>query len=1054
MTDTASHRSPEERTRLRASLDSMLDPFILMAAVRDEDGRLIDLRYEMVNDAAAAHNRLTPEQMVGARLLDLFPGQLEDGPLRQYFHTIETGEPTVLDGYAYQHEILGQERRYDIRAAKSGDGLAITWRDVTDRHAAVERLAQSEHLYRLVTENSSEVVALADETRAFSWISESVAPVLGYRPDDLIGLSLFNLVHPDDAPRLVDEIQRSQTSGGVARVRLRLRLPDGTYCWAEAAGSPVIDEQGGLTDTRVISIHRVDDQVRVEEELTRQERLSRLITENSSDVASLVDADFIVRWISPAVRDLIDREPDEIVGTSALDLVHPDDVAGLLAEIARATRENTDSWSRFRWRHKDGGFRWVESHGRGVDEGAEWSGRVVHLRDIEGQVAAERAIESTERMYRLLAEHSSDVILLADADSRALWVSPSVAEALGWPPEDIVGRPAHEFIHPDDWPTGDGQGEVPAALFEVPARYRIRCLDGSWRWMDALARPLPTLAGEPARHVVRLRDIEAQVDAEETRAATETSYRMLAENASDVVWQVDDDGRILWVSPSVEAVLSWPVETLLGTPSSDLIDPADRARFVASTERVAIGHPIVGEFRARHADGRVRWMEISLRAARADDNAARIGTLRDIDDVVNARRRVEFMLRHDQATGLPVRDAVMDRVISIRGRLRHGIRLAVLTIGVDHLKDINDAFGHHVGDAVITTIAGRAAQALGDFDALGRGNGDEFLGILEDVTDPVTVAEVAERIRIHAHGEIEILGHLVNPTVSIGIALGTSRTDVETLLRDSTLAMHHAKDRGRDRWAFADPDLANEAAARMVLESAIRPALEDGGFVPWYQPIVSLRNGDIVGYEALVRWMRDGEVVEPDGFLPVAERAGLIQGIDVAVAEQVIERLATLPPELFVAMNVAPSTLESTPYATTIRDLLATHDVKAQRLHLEITETRLLNVDVVVVRQIEALAALGARWYVDDFGTGYSSISHVRDLPIAGLKLDRSFTEGVREGHEKSRHVADALLGLANGMGLDTVAEGIESQAEAAYLRTLGWQHGQGWLYGRAAPLP
>lgn len=1288
-------------TELASVLDSMLDPFILLTAVRDDSGALVDLRYLEANDAAVAYNQLTREEMIGARLLDLFPGQLDHGPLRQYFHTIETGEPTVLDDYAYPHEIIGQERRYDIRATRAGDGVALTWRDVTDRHREAQRVAESERLYRLLAENSSEVVLYAEDGRTISWVSEAAAATLGYLPAQLTGHTAAEFVHPDDLSRMLEGIRVSDDTGTINRLRLRWRLPDGTYCWVEAAGRPVEGSHGrvvvahrvdnevrteadlatsealfrrialnmkdvilladqttafdwvspSVTTTlgwaaediigrratdfvhpddvprlrddvqhsneamvaiypryrwrtpdggyrwiqasgrpfvdettgelrRLVTLRDIDDQVRAEQELEASERLYRLLAENSSDVILLADGTGLLHWVSPSVAEMLGWAEAEIVGRHVREFVHPDDRTRLAEAIARSSETTENVTLRYRWRHRDGHYVWVEGAGHPVRDESGQQRRVVRLRDIDHEVAAEEELATSEEQYRLIAENSSDVIILADEENRALWVSPSVATALGWEPQDMVGHAAHEFMHPDDWPADDHLGEDRSARLDRPQRYRVRTKDGSFRSMEAVVRSLSDGSGAGGRRVVRLRDIEEQVRAEDELAASErlyrlltenssdivlladqegtvlwaspvvenelgwtpaemvgrrnaefihpddvapmlttlrasvasgtvarlkyrlrskdgcyhwfdasgrnlpadekagvrrvvrlrniddqvaaeaglaaseSTYRVLAENASDVVWQVDDEGDILWISPSVTSVLGWQPDDLVGRPSSELIDAADRDRFGQAVDHVRRGRAMSGEYRAQTVDGSTRWMEVSLRTARAEDHAARIGTLRDIDDVVQARRSMEFALQHDQATGLPVRQAVMEGVRHLQHQMHNGDQVAVLTIGIDHLKDINDAFGHHVGDAVVSTLAGRIGLAIGTGDALGRGTGDEFIAVHEDVSDPVIVAQLAERIRTQCHGEVEILGHRIDPTVSVGIALGTRRADAEALLRDSTLAMHHAKAQGRDRWVFADPDLANEAAQRMAIESALRTGLDRNEFVAWYQPVVALRNGNVVGYESLVRWIRDGTVEMPDDFLPVAERSGLVAAIDQSMAEQVVERLSRLPEEMFIAVNVSAFTLETTPFASFIQGLLQRHGVDARRLHMEVTETRLFTVAPAILEQMRLLDGIGVRWYVDDFGTGYSSITHVRDLPVAGLKLDKSFTEGIREGDVKARNLADALLGLANGLGLDTVAEGIETQAEAAYLRTLGWQHAQGWLYGKAAPLP
>jgi predicted signal transduction protein with EAL and GGDEF domain len=349
-------------------------------------------------------------------------------------------------------------------------------------------------------------------------------------------------------------------------------------------------------------------------------------------------------------------------------------------------------------------------------------------------------------------------------------------------------------------------------------------------------------------------------------------------------------------------------------------------------------------------------------------------------------------------------------------------------------------------------VASHVVAAAGSPDAVGRGSGDELVVVLTDLVSGADAADVAERIRLAVQAPVAVGGQTLTPTVSIGIATGGADAKGQQLLRESSLAMRKAKNLGRDQAVFADPSLATEAERRITVEAGIRDALSSTEFEPWFQPIVELAQGRVVGYEALARWMHRDGTLEPADFIAVAARSSLISELDLAMLDPVVQSLTRLPAPLFVGLNVTGQTLARTPYADLVLEALDRHGVDPGRLHLEVTETMLLALDEDVITRMRTLADRGCRWYVDDFGTGYSSISHLRDLPVAGLKLDKSFTDGIEAGDDTSRQLADGLVGLANGLGLDTVAEGVESEAQARYLRTLGWRHGQGWLYGRAVP--
>jgi PAS domain S-box-containing protein len=283
-------REAEQRARLQSIFDSSIDPLVLMEAIRDDSGQLVDLRYLAANAAACAANRLTAEQMIGARLLDLFPGQLEHGPLQQYFSTVETGEPTVLDDYSYAHEVLAEDRRYDIRAVTCGDGIALTWRDVTDRHREAQALADNERLFRLLAENSSDVIILASANDVRSlWVSPSVERMLGWAPEEFIGAQPLDYLHPDDTDAALNAYLQAPLDQDLRQV-YRLRRRDGSHCWVEALTHriPDADEQD---DRLVVRLRDIDAQVRAEQALAEREQRYRLLAENASDVVWQVAPD-------------------------------------------------------------------------------------------------------------------------------------------------------------------------------------------------------------------------------------------------------------------------------------------------------------------------------------------------------------------------------------------------------------------------------------------------------------------------------------------------------------------------------------------------------------------------------------------------------------------------------------------------------------------------------------------------------------------------------------------------------------------------------------------
>ncbi len=417
--------------------------------------------------------------------------------------------------------------------------------------------------------------------------------------------------------------------------------------------------------------------------------------------------------------------------------------------------------------------------------------------------------------------------------------------------------------------------------------------------------------------------------------------------------------------------------------------------------------------------------------------------------------------RTDELTGLSARDQLLHRLEMLLAERAQGgpyatpSGVAVLRIDIDDLERVNEALSHAAGDIVIVALAQRIATIVGDPKNVSRIAGAAFAALVPtDGADASAVEALAHQVRRAVSDPVIVSGHYITSKVSIGVAFEDAADGAETALQNATLAVRRARELGGDRVELADRDLAMKARQRLELEEEMRRGLDADEFRAWYQPIVDFVDGHVVGYEALIRWFTpDGRQVFPGEFIPVAESCGLVPDLDALVLAQALERMADLPDPQFIAVNVSPVSLMRPDFVRRASALLSVTGVNLTRLHLEVTETALpSNLDVVRSAMLH-LSMGGAQWYFDDFGTGYSSMSNLGDLPVDGLKLDMSFTRGIHAGDETSRRLAHGLLGLARGLELDTVAEGVETDAVASILREQGWEHGQGWLYGKAAPL-
>jgi diguanylate cyclase (GGDEF)-like protein len=377
-------------------------------------------------------------------------------------------------------------------------------------------------------------------------------------------------------------------------------------------------------------------------------------------------------------------------------------------------------------------------------------------------------------------------------------------------------------------------------------------------------------------------------------------------------------------------------------------------------------------------------------------------------------------------------------------------------VDLDNFKVVNDSLGHVAGDAVLTRVAERISAALRPEDRVGRFGGDEFVVVVPSVEDAHDLEAVAHRLIETIAREFTLDQHRIVPTASIGIAVSTAWSTSESLLRDADSALFRAKDSGRARWHFFDEEMHARAVVRLTIEGELRRAVERHEFVVHYQPIVSLADRVVVGHEALVRWQHPLRgLVPPMEFLPVAEESGLIVEMGHQVLEQVCEMLrshADLPGP--ISVNVSPLQLSRPGWFLAFLSRIRNYGIDPSRLIIEITETAVLSVIEAVREELESVRRLGTGIHVDDFGTGYSSISLLRDLPVTGIKLDRSFTAQLTAGPPAAAILASGIAGLADGLDLMSIAEGVETENEADILRSLGWVYGQGYLFGRPQSQP
>jgi PAS domain S-box-containing protein len=550
-------------------------------------------------------------------------------------------------------------------------------------------------------------------------------------------------------------------------------------------------------------------------------------------------------------------------------------------------------------------------------------------------------------------------------------------------------------------------------------------------------------------------------------------FPLITENAADMIAVVDNDGNRLYNSPAYTHVLGYSAEELNSGSSFDQIHPSDRNRVekAAQTARTT-GQGQTLDYKIRHKDGSWRILESTASPIRNANQQIQglVIVNRDITERKHAEEALEHSAFYDGLTDLPNRALFADRLQhALMRSLRHSdYKFAVLFIDIDGFKVLNDSLGHSAGDELLIQISKRLTTNFRDTDLLARSansasqpspnglarlGGDEFTVLLEDVFNPSDAIRVAQRIQAKLANPFNIKNQQIVIAASIGIALsGTSYSCAEELLRDAEIAMYRAKQAGKARCEVFDPAMHSTALQRLKLETELRRGLENGELLVYYQPIVSLETGRIIGFEALSRWRTGERLVSPAEFIPVADETGLILPLNRALLREACHQLRKwqaqfeCDPPLTMSVNLAPKQFNQPELPDEITAVLHETGISPSALNFEIMETIAMGDADRGLSILTDLKTLGVRLSIDDFGTGYSSLSRLPRFPVDALKIDRSFIVNMSQDHE-SREIVRLIIMIAHSVGLKVVAEGTETKDQIGELKSLGCEMAQGYFY-------
>ncbi len=808
------------------------------------------------------------------------------------------------------------------------------------------------------------------------------------------------------------------------------------------------------------------------------DRPYRLLIEQMGEGALTLTRDGVVAYTNQRFAELIDRPLQQVIGSQVEDAFAPEGRAALgvlLSDASSGKRSiELDLLT-------PAGMRvpvLVSACQLSIDglPGAQG----VIATDLTWQRRSEAAIEARHALLRLVEEQRlaetilqsslsalrlrdsalgaiSQGVVISDSCGRVTYMNQACEDIAGYSMEDMRGRTSGMLQGPGTNP------ETRLALrsaMEQARPFHGEILnyrkDGTPFWNELSVMPVFDEPGVPVQFVGVMRDVTARRHAD----AQLLLAGKLFEQSSEGFIVTDQDGNIVKVNEAFTAICGYSESDALGqNPRLLASGRHDAAFFKAMWSAMnAIGH-WQGEIWNCRKDGvhYPQWLSMS-RVTDASGRATHyVAAFSDITHRKEAEESIRRLAHFDPLTGLPNRALLSDRATqALQIARRSDEPMALMFIDLDHFKNVNDSLGHEIGDQLLVAVTGRFNAALRDQDTLSRTGGDEFVLLLPG-TDPAGAAHVAQKLLLLAQEPYQIDGHDLTITPSIGIALFPSDgVDYGSLAKCADAAMYLAKERGRNRSCFYTAEIQARSTRMLLLENALRRALERGELELHYQPQRSTVDSTVVGAEALLRWKHpDLGWVSPAEFIPIAESSGLITSIGEWVLRTALSQLKAwidsgMAP-ITMAVNLSAVQFRQKNLPELISEVLMATGVGAQWLELELTESVASDDPVNAVAVMNKLDAFGVRMSIDDFGTGYSSLSYLKQFKVYKLKIDQSFVRGLTDDPD-DQAIVSAIINLAKSLGMHTIAEGVETELQMEHLRRSGCDEIQGYWFSR--PLP
>jgi diguanylate cyclase (GGDEF)-like protein/PAS domain S-box-containing protein len=908
-----------------------------------------------------------------------------------------------FDGQTIDVIIHGFVTRYKERPA-----IQLVLINISEQKRSEAILRANAQYFRNMIEYSNDMISLMDASGTLHYVSPSIKRTMGYEEHEMLGRNAFELIHPDDVVTtrtlLVELLNQSN---GVVNTTLRMRHRNGHWIWIEAIGKNALNDP----DFRAIIINYRDIHERksAEERLQQQLRAQTILREATTFMLSSLN-------------------PDELLNRFAEQMARVSDIAQVrISTVDPATPTITVRAEYLRT--EDLPTTPVRLLGKTVN--------------LKSYFPYGYAYLWNQPQHALVIQHDHPDL---DATSAALFKTYGATTLLLIP---LVMQ---------------GRMLAFAALWESRNRHYTQ---EEVELCEQIAQQAVIAIHNAELYSRAQQEIAERKRIENALRASEERYSLAVTGANDGIWDWDLRTDEMYFSPRWKAMLGYEEYEIRHEPNQWFarVHPRDvePLRLTLNKHLHAETEHFEAEYRMWHRDGSVLWvLSRGLAIYNEYGQPYRIaGSQTDITTRKQTEERIHYEAFHDNLTDLPNRTYFVSRLGEVISLFRHesGNPCSVLFINLDRFKMINDSLGHHVGDHVLIQMGQRLEKALRTGDVVARMGGDEFAILLHDAEHNQDIEGFVTKLQHQLQAPFYIDGHEIFLSASIGIVRHDVRyIQAEEILRNADIAMHEAKTKGKARFQFFETSMHHRAVVRLQLENDLRRAIEHQDFELYYQPIISLKTGEISGLEALARWKHPTKgYISPDEFIPVAEESGLIVSLGRWILHKALAQLNqwrssySYYADLTVSVNLSVQQLVQSDIVADVIQAIENSRMAPSSLKLELTESIMLDQTADALHQLNYLRGYGVEMQLDDFGVGYSSLSRLHTLPISTIKIDRTFIKDLTDRTEPTA-IVKTILTLARTLTKQVIAEGIETVQQLNLLRSLDTDAAQGYYFAR--PLP